>query len=214
MTFHFDTGTYLPEEESVNPQYTTDEENQLALNAQSGDEIAFAQIFNKNRQWVYSKALAVMANNHHSAEDLTQDIFVKVWQKLPKWDAAKGNFYSWLYAVAHRACIDAGRKASREIEAPAFQAMETEQREMSAHMDNSPGPDRLVEQQEAADILEAALVKMTRPHHRLPWYLLHIEEYSIDEIAEIMDAKPNTVKVWIRRAKLTLRKILTAEAIG
>ena len=214
MTQHidiFNSELHVPDEFETAPALTPEQENRLALEAQAGDEIAFAAIYRKNKQWITTKALGAMDNHHHDAQDLTQDIFVKAWDRLDKWDPAKGNFFSWLYLLAHRTCIDAKRKASRNLEAPVLPtAEEAIDTPLTTAQDEMPCPVRQLEMKEAREQLESALIRMDKPHHRSAFMLRHLEDYSIAEIADILDQKPSTIKVWINRAKTSLRRILEA----
>ena len=207
----FNTESYLPDDFESTPALTTDQENALALEAQAGDEIAFAAIYRKNEQWIMTKALRFTDNHHHDAQDLCQDIFVKAWENLDKWSPARGNFYSWLWTLTHRTCLDADRKASRNPVAPVLptpeEAVDTP---LTTAQDESPCPERQLEMKEARERLESALCRMDKPHHRSAFMLRHLEGYDIAEIARILDQKPSTVKVWINRAKTTLRRILEA----
>ena len=214
MTMHidfFNTESYLPDDFESTPELTTDQENALALEAQAGDEDAFAAIYRKNKQWIATKALQATDNHYHDAQDLTQDIFVKAWQQIGKWSPAKGNFFSWLWTLTHRTCIDAGRKASRNPVAPVLpNAEEAVDTPLTTAQDESPCPERQLEMKEAREQLESALCRMDKPHHRSAFMLRHLEGYSIAEIADILDQKPSTVKVWINRAKTTLQSLLEA----
>ena len=90
------------------------EDTYLATQAKQGDEAAFSQLFDKHYNWVYSKAYRIL-KDHHDTEEVSLDVFTKVWQKLhnDKWDPNKGSFQAWLNIVARNTIIDAIRKRDR-----------------------------------------------------------------------------------------------------
>ena len=188
------------------------EDMELATLAKDGDEIAFSQLFDKHYSWVYSKAYR-MLGNYQDTEEVTQDVFIKVWQKLKKWDTAQGSFQAWLNTVARNTIIDAIRKRDRIREAPLSGQPDDDEVPLSQYEDPRPGPDRQLEAREAQEILESALAVVTKPNHRIAWMLRHLEGYSIAEIARILDRKDGTVKIWIFRCTQELRQILINKGI-
>lgn len=188
------------------------EDMELATLAKEGDEIAFSQLFDKHYSWVYSKAYR-MLGNYQDTEEVTQDVFIKVWQKLKKWDTAQGSFQAWLNTVARNTIIDAIRKRDRIREAPLSGQPDDDEVPLSQYEDPRPGPDRQLEAREAQEILESALALVTKPNHRIAWMLRHLEGYSIAEIARILDRKDGTVKIWIFRCTQELRQILIKKGI-
>lgn len=188
------------------------EDMELATLAKEGDEIAFSQLFDKHYSWVYSKAYR-MLGNYQDTEEVTQDVFIKVWQKLKKWDTAQGSFQAWLNTVARNTIIDAIRKRDRIREAPLSGQPDDDEVPLSQYEDPRPGPDRQLEAREAQEILESALALVTKPNHRIAWMLRHLEGYSIAEIARILDRKDGTVKIWIFRCTQELRQILINKGI-
>ena len=188
------------------------EDTYLATQAKEGDEIAFSQLFDKHYSWVYSKAYR-MLGNFQDTEEVTQDVFIKVWQKLNKWDTKQGSFQAWLNTVARNTIIDAIRKRERIREAPVSGSPDDDEVPLIEYEDPRPGPDRQLEAQEAQEILESALQQVTKPNHRIAWILRHLEGYSIAEIARILDRKDGTVKIWIFRCTKELRQILISKGI-
>lgn len=188
------------------------EDTYLATQAKEGDEIAFSQLFDKHYSWVYSKAYR-MLGNYQDTEEVTQDVFIKVWQKLNKWDTKQGSFQAWLNTVARNTIIDAIRKRERIREAPVSGSPDDDEVPLIEYEDPRPGPDRQLEAQEAQEILESALQQVTKPNHRIAWILRHLEGYSIAEIARILNRKDGTVKIWIFRCTKELRQILISKGV-
>jgi RNA polymerase sigma-70 factor, ECF subfamily len=187
------------------------EDTHLATLMKAGDESAFRLLYDKHCNWVYSKTYR-MLGNHQDTEEVSADIFLKVWQKINRWDTNQGSFQAWLNVVARHTIIDAIRKKERIRES--LLSMEDEAEvPFSAHEDSKPTPDKLLESQEAQEILEKSLQQVTKPNHRIAWILRHLEGCSIAEISQALQRKEGTVKIWIFRCTQELRQILARKGI-
>ena len=168
-------------------------------------------MFDKHYNWVYSKTYR-MLSNHQDTEEVSLDIFMKVWQKIGKWDTVQGSFQAWLNVVAKNTIIDAIRKKERIREA--LLSMEDESElPLVEHQDQRPTPEKQVESREAQEILEWALEMVKKPNHRVAWILRHLEGCSIAEISQTLQRKEGTVKIWIFRCTEELRQILTRKGL-
>lgn len=78
----------------------------------AGDQSALMDLYSRYGKAVYSMAMTVLGQPHQ-AEEVTQDIFLKVWHRAEQWDAQKGQFVHWLLAVTRNAAIDRARKEAR-----------------------------------------------------------------------------------------------------
>ena len=187
------------------------EDTQLATLTKAGDEEAFRSLFDKHYNWVYSKTYRMLCN-HQDTEEISLDIFMKVWQKIGKWDTVQGSFQAWLNVVAKNTIIDAIRKKERIREA--LLSMEDESElPLVEYQDQRPTPEKQVESREAQEILEWALQMVKKPNHRVAWILRHLEGYSIAEISQTLQRKEGTVKIWIFRCTEELRQILTRKGL-
>ncbi len=187
------------------------EDTQLATLTKAGNEEAFRSLFDKHYNWVYSKTYRMLCN-HQDTEEISLDIFMKVWQKIEKWDTVQGSFQAWLNVVAKNTIIDAIRKKERIREA--LLSMEDESElPLVEYQDQRPTPEKQVESREAQEILEWALQMVKKPNHRVAWILRHLEGYSIAEISQTLQRKEGTVKIWIFRCTEELRQILTRKGL-
>lgn len=187
------------------------EDMQLATLTKAGNEEAFRSLFDKHYNWVYSKTYRMLCN-HQDTEEISLDIFMKVWQKIEKWDTVQGSFQAWLNVVAKNTIIDAIRKKERIREA--LLSMEDESElPLVEYQDQRPTPEKQVESREAQEILEWALQMVKKPNHRVAWILRHLEGYSIAEISQTLQRKEGTVKIWIFRCTEELRQILTRKGL-
>jgi RNA polymerase sigma-70 factor, ECF subfamily len=79
------------------------------------DQQALNDVYNQYGGAVYSLALRVLGERTR-AEEITQDVFLRVWNAPEKWDSAKGKLLSWLLTVTRYAAIDALRAALRKLD--------------------------------------------------------------------------------------------------
>jgi len=191
--------------------FSTLEDTHLAECVKEGDEEAFRLLFRKHGKWVFSKIYR-MLQNHQDTEEVYQDTFMKVWEKIGKWDANAGSFQAWLNEVTRNTAIDAIRKRDRIRETLLTTEDEVEVPLMN-YEDFRPTPDRQVEAIEAKDILDRALDEVTKPNHRMAWILRHLEGLSIADISKTLKCPEGTVKIWIFRCTRELRQILTRKGL-
>ncbi|MCA9912743.1 MAG: sigma-70 family RNA polymerase sigma factor [Anaerolineae bacterium] len=85
----------------------------LLENIQAGDEEALLMLHDRYANIVYSVAYRVL-NNGQDAEEVVQDVFLRVWEKAASFDSAKGNFTTWIATIARRAAIDRLRSRTRK----------------------------------------------------------------------------------------------------
>jgi len=134
------------------------------------------------------------------AEELTQEVFVRVWRHLKKFDQDR-SFKTWLYAIAKNAAFDFLRKKK----AVPFSAFEDEAGD-NPLLDQLA--DEIVARQDLSALLSSAMKKLS-PKSRALLSLYYLEHFTLQEIADSLDESINTIKSRHRRALIALRKILT-----
>lgn len=135
-----------------------------------------------------------LVGDRMEAEDIAQKSFIKAHERLSRFDTDKGRFSTWLYKIAHNEAIDFLRKNKRVIASSFIEENE------------SLVPDFLSHEQ-LQDVRQAVL-ELTPPEHRRVIEAYYWEGKSCQVIADEMQAPINTVKSWLRRAKMQLRKVL------
>lgn len=152
----------------------------------------------------YSKRIFNLAyqfsGSFEAAEDLTQDIFLKLYHTLPKFDLNK-NFDAWLLTLSRNYLIDQYRK--RKLE-------KTTRDEFDEHFlvsDTYKGPEDGFMERENKNKVWKGFAHLS-PELRMAVILKDIQGKKYDEIAEIMSIPPGTVKSRVSRARLQLAKIL------
>ncbi len=171
----------------------------LVARLQRRDPQALAELYDRYGRIAYSLILRVV-RDAAIAEDLVQETFLRVWNRVQGFDAEKGAIGPWLLAVARNRAIDYLRSAGgRERNALEFE--ETDHPALYTDMEH----DLLVS--DGARRVQAAMQKLSA-NHRQVIELAYFEGLSQTEMAERMGQPLGTVKTWVRAALKTLREDL------
>lgn len=185
------------------------DESLIAAYVRGGHEPFFEELVARHLGGVYSFALRLVGDGE-AAQDLSQEIFVKAWSNLKKFDPALASFKTWLMRIARNACVDYLRK-KRHVPLSAFDSPEGNPLVESAR-DEAPLPDEIFARAGDADELGEAVAKLSTPHREV--LLLHYQEgLTFDEIGTVLGTPSNTVKSRHRRALHQLRGLLRIQPI-
>ena len=176
-------------------------DQQLVAAYLAGEGRAFDILVTRYLRLVYSVTF-YYAKNEAEAEDLSQDVFIKVMRHLKRFDPSMA-FKPWLMRIARNHSLDWVKKKKPFLMAD----LETEEGEdiLDTIVDCAPLPDELAKRQEALDELDHALGILS-PKDRLVIQLRYLKELSFREIAEELGEALDTVKSRARRALLKIRK--------
>jgi len=168
-----------------------------------GDQNAFKNITERYMRSVYSFVYRLCGNSEESS-DITQEVFLKVWKHIKKFDSKQG-FKTWLFTIARNTTFDFLRKKKDMV----FSKIENEQGESFAHTipDIEPLPEDLFHKKEVGDLVQTALESLSVDYKTVV-ILHHIEGLTFEEIGEVVGKSVNTVKSQYRRALAQLRKQL------
>ena len=180
-------------------------EAQLVERALGGDPEAFGELVSRYHRVVFSIAYR-MTGARAEAEDLCQDVFLRVHRSLARFDR-KLPFGPWLRKITSNAALNHLRH--RGVERGILNEEDVSGPERSV-AEPGAGPDERLARSETADRLGGALAKLPETQ-RLAFTLKYVEELTAEEIAQAMDAPKNTVKTWLLRAREALRKDLADE---
>ncbi|WP_309136288.1 RNA polymerase sigma factor SigE [Nocardioides campestrisoli] len=144
-----------------------------------------------------------LTGDRHDAEDLTQEVFVRVFRSLDGY--TPGTFEGWLHRITTNLFLDQARRRQRIR----FDALSDER--ASRLVSASPSPDAAYDDRTFDDDVERALATLP-PDFRAAVVLCDVEGLSYEEIAAIMDAKLGTVRSRIHRGRTMLRKALAHRA--
>ena len=175
-----------------------DSETDQALLARymQGDRDAFGALVVRYQKPLYNAAFWVL-RNAEDANDVTQNVFVRVAERCDEYDP-KYKFFSWIYRITVNEALNFRRRHGREeelddeVELPAAESVNPEW--------------QLAEGQQARRV-RAALMSMPT-NDRMVLTLRHFSECSYEEIAQILDLDEKTVKSRLYEARLRLRHLL------
>lgn len=180
-------GTSFPE--------MTDEE--LAVCSAAGDGGAFRVLVGRHVDRVYGYCARV-TGNRTDAEDLVQDVFLRVWRNGHRWDGERLPFKAWLMVLARRICIDymRRRKYGSHVE------MNDE-----LFADPEPGPHERAHERGVARKVQAALVTLPE-NQRSAIVLRYYQGYSNEEAAAILDVTVYALESLLKRGRANLQRVL------
>jgi len=152
-----------------------------------------------------------ITNERNETEDIVQEIFIKVWKNIRKFDQ-KQNFKTWIFTITRNTAIDWLRKRKNVVFSELDPKTDSDDERSFAEkiLDIEPLPDEIFMRKELEKELENALLKI-KPNFREIIFLRYKEDLTFQEIAEIVDKPLNTVKSQWRRALQNLRKIIIEE---
>jgi RNA polymerase sigma-70 factor (ECF subfamily) len=180
---------------------TTEQPNGATPQAASGVP-TWDEIVDQHTTRVYRLAYR-LTGNAHDAEDLTQEVFVRVFRSLDTY--TPGTFEGWLHRVTTNLFLDGARRKQRI-------RFDTLSDERAARLrSSSPSPDIAYTDMHFEDDVERALATLP-PDFRAAVVLCDVEGLTYEEIAEILDAKLGTVRSRIHRGRAQLRAALAHRA--
>jgi RNA polymerase sigma-70 factor (ECF subfamily) len=165
----------------------------------SGDQAAWEAVVRQHWRKVFNVAYKFVGK-HDEAEDLAQDIFLKIFKALDTFDR-RANFQTWIISIARNLCIDHYRSVRKERETIAREVDAGELTPASADR----GPDGMLEQNDLRALLQRALDKLPAAL-RTAVVLRDLQELSYQEIADRLRLPEGTVKSRINRGRLELAR--------
>src|SRR5215213_461242 len=165
----------------------------------AGDQVAWEQIVRQNWRKVFNVAYKFVGK-HDEAEDLTQDIFIKIFKALHTFDR-RANFQTWLISISRNLCIDHYRSVRKER---ATMARDVDASELSpASRERTPLGE--LEQVDLKSLIRQALAELPAAL-RQAVTLRDLQEFSYQEIADQLGLPEGTVKSRINRGRLELAR--------
>jgi RNA polymerase sigma-70 factor, ECF subfamily len=177
----------------------------LVVAVVGGDEFALAEIYRRYSGAVWAVAHRV-CGDRAAAEDVSQTVFVDLWQRPERFDPARGKLRSWLVAQAHARAVDIVRSETARHR----------RQERAARLAPTPPPSGDVE---AASLLASMADQVRRALERLAAddrdaiVLAYFGGHSYRETATLLGAPEGTIKSRIRRGLEGLRRLLEAEGV-
>ncbi len=182
------------------------DEGDLALRLKARDPQAMSDLYDRYGRIAYSLIFRIVRNGA-AAEDLVQETFLRVWNRVQSFDQEKGSLGPWILTVARNRAIDYIRSIDGRMSAGSLELDRLENPSMFAGFsDSALSIDRARRLKDAFEKLNA--------NQRRVIELAYFEGLSQTEMAEQMQQPLGTVKTWVRSALKILRDELTEAAIA
>jgi RNA polymerase sigma-70 factor (ECF subfamily) len=174
-----------------------------------GDEAAWEDLVRQHTRQVYGLCFR-FTNSAQQAQDLTQDVFLRVFKTIKTFRSAEGSFHTWLARVTRNLLIDHYRRTRQERVTDSIE----EQLPMLEEAGGTAAarPDQVLAGREAREILQATLQKLS-PDLREAVILRDLQEMEYREIAEVLDIPEGTVKSRINRGRAELARLLRKQKL-
>lgn len=172
------------------------DEAELVQRAMGHDPEAFGRLYDIHVDRVY-RHIYYRLGNEQDAEDLTQQVFLKAWQAIPRYKKTASPFVAWLMTISHNLVVDSyrTRKDTAYLEAEILADGPASNPEQAA--------ERTLEQQR----LRRAILELSSDEQQVV-ILRFIEGFQFSEIASVLKKKEGNVRVILHRALVRLRTIL------
>ncbi len=184
----------------MNDEALTDDE--LVRRTSAGDRTAFRMVYERHSGSVLALAKRVL-RNQHLAEEVTQDVFVQLWNDPDRYDPSRGSLRTFLLTMTHGKSVDSVRsETSRRAR---------EEREARLVPVDTGGVDDYVERSSEADMVRSALTDLSS-EQRDPIELAYFGGQTYREVAQTLGLPEGTVKSRIRIGMATLAKSMGSPA--
>jgi RNA polymerase sigma factor (sigma-70 family) len=179
-------------------------EEELITLLQNKDEKAFNYLFDNYSGSLYGLILKTVVESIY-ADEVIQDVFMKVWKNIGQYDASKGRLYTWMINIARNTAIDFLKSKAYQNEQKNQSLSNFVNREETVNLS-----DRMANVSENnTDLIGmSAVINGLKPEWNELIQLAYFQGYSQSEIAERLDIPIGTVKTRTRNAMIELKKLL------
>ncbi len=177
---------------------------------QRGEQEAFAPLVERYRSAVFRVVYRVV-RRRDEVEDIVQEVFIKAFTAIRSYNF-QSSFQTWLSRIALNHCYDYLRRVRASHVTYFWQMSEEGQRNLEATAESREPGGLNAEQRAAVRELASQVLEAAPPADRVLLALKEIEGHSVEEIGEILDLKPSTVKVRLHRARKRLLKEVSSRA--
>jgi len=176
---------------------------QLVQKCLRGDGPAWEELVHRHTRRVFGLCYRFTGNSHE-AEDLSQEVFLKVYRSLASYRSAAGGFPTWLTSVTRNLLVDHYRRTKRDRQTD---SIEDEMPKLEEKHSSSSTPFKSVVDAELSDQIQRALARLS-PDLREAVILRDLQGLEYGEIQEVLSVPEGTVKSRINRGRIELARIL------
>ena len=176
----------------------------------AGDAAAWAEIVQRYHRRIYNICYR-FAGSTNDAEDLTQEVFIKMYRTMSTYDAEKAAFMTWVTTMTRNLLVDHFRKSKQDRVTDSLDAAPSEHEDampLGDHIqDKALPPDAQVQSRETRETVHKALQKLS-PELREAVILRDLQDMDYREIAAVLKVPDGTVKSRINRGRAELARLL------
>lgn len=190
--------------------YTTLRDDELMDRLRGRDLVAFEHLYDRYGDLVHSVVLRVVADGY-VAEDVTQDVFLRLWRKPEQFDLSRGKFVTWLLSIARNRSIDERRSHGRRLRHEALPATTDEEEALPGQSERDDPAVATVIADERAAVRRA--LEILPPEQKLAIHLAYFGGLTQQEIANKLGQPLGTVKTRIRLGMQKMRGALESRRL-
>jgi len=176
----------------------------------SGDAAAWEEIVQRYNRRIYNICYR-FAGSADDAQDLTQEVFIKMYRTLNSYDVDRGAFMTWVTTVTRNLLVDHFRKTKQDRLTDSLDTTSSDHEDVmplgEQIPDRGPAPDSKVQSREAREVVHEALQKLS-PELREAVILRDLQDMDYREIATVLKVPEGTVKSRINRGRAELARLL------
>jgi RNA polymerase sigma factor (sigma-70 family) len=178
----------------------------------AGDAAAWEDIVRRYQRRIYNICYR-FAGAAEDADDLTQEVFIKMYKTLDSYDVERGAFMTWVTTITRNLLVDHFRKGKHDRLTDSLDAnpvQEEEGRTLSEQIEDkgTASPDEQVRSREAGEAVHEALQKLS-PELREAVILRDLQDMDYKDIAGVLKVPEGTVKSRINRGRVELARLLS-----
>ncbi len=194
------------------PQGTTrrlDSEASLVERCLGGEQVAWEELVKTHTKRVYALCYR-FTNRDNQAQDLTQEVFLRVFKSLGSFRAGEGSFVVWLTRLTRNLLVDHYRRTKRDRVTDAIEDKLAVLEQKTGSHSRTEG---LLAGREAGELLQGALQKLS-PELREAVILRDLQEMEYREIARVLNVPEGTVKSRLNRGRAELARVLKRNKVS
>jgi RNA polymerase sigma-70 factor, ECF subfamily len=176
----------------------------------AGDAVAWEEIVRQYHRRIYNICYR-FAGSADDAQDLTQEVFIKMYRTLNTYDVGRGAFVTWVTTITRNLLVDHFRRSKHDRMTDSIDALASEHEDAKPLSDRiedkAPPPDSRVQSREAGESVHRALQKLS-PELREAVILRDLQDLDYREIATVLKVPEGTVKSRINRGRAELARLL------